>query len=183
MLRNIAHETNISWLEKVFWTRSIINIQWSEFHDAEKDWRQEEKGMTEDEMIGWHHWLNEHEFEQVLGDDEVQGSLVCCTPWGCKESDMTEWLNSNNFFNLTCLLQETLAAQETVVRDIGSCAPWGVKSSWLKHHFVWITCPHTCAMTLHSDWPLICFQHSFHIREMPQSVMLPCCVFILQFSK
>ena len=107
----------------------------------------------------------------------------CAALHGVAESDMTEWLNSNNFFNLACLLQETLAAQETVVRDIGSCAPWGVKSSWLKHRFVWITCPHTCAMTLHSDWPLICFQHSFHIREMPQSVMLPCCVFILQFSK
>ena len=57
--------------------------------DAEKDWRQEEKGVTEDEMIGWHHWLNGHEFEQTLGDSEGQGSLVCCSPWDCKESDMT----------------------------------------------------------------------------------------------
>ena len=48
--------------------------------DAGKDWRQEEKGMTE--MVGWHHWLNEHEFEQTLGDGEWQGSLVCCSPWG-----------------------------------------------------------------------------------------------------
>ena len=56
---------------------------------AEKDWKQEEKGVTEDEMIGWHHWLNGHEFEQTLGDSEGQGSLVCCSPWDCKESDMT----------------------------------------------------------------------------------------------
>ena len=48
----------------------------------------EEKGRTEDEMVGWHHWLSGHEFEQTLGDDEGQGSLVCCSPWGCKESDM-----------------------------------------------------------------------------------------------
>ena len=60
-----------------------------------KDRRQEEKGMTEDEMIEWHHRLNGHEFEQILGDGEGQGGLVCCSPWGRKESDMTEWLNNN----------------------------------------------------------------------------------------
>ena len=59
-----------------------------------KDWRQEEKGMTEDEMVGWHHWLNGHEFEQTLGDGERQGSLACCSPWGCKEFAKTEWLNN-----------------------------------------------------------------------------------------
>ena len=52
-----------------------------------------EKGMTEDEMVGWHHWLNGHEFEWTLGDSEGQGSLACCSPWGHKESDTTEWLN------------------------------------------------------------------------------------------
>ena len=60
--------------------------------DAGKDWRQEEKGTTEDEMVGWHHWLNRHEFEQTLRDDG-QGSLVCYSPWGHKESDTTEQLN------------------------------------------------------------------------------------------
>ena len=58
--------------------------------DAWKDWRQEEKGMTEDEMVGWHHLLNGHEFEQVLGVGDGQGSLVCGSPWGRKESDTTE---------------------------------------------------------------------------------------------
>ena len=52
--------------------------------DAGKDWRQEEKESTEDEMAGWHHQLNGHEFEQTLGDSEGQGSLVCCSPWGCR---------------------------------------------------------------------------------------------------
>ena len=61
--------------------------------DAGKDQRQEEKGTTEDEMVGWHHLLNGHEFEQAPGVGEGQGSLACCSPWGCKESDMTEWLN------------------------------------------------------------------------------------------
>ena len=60
--------------------------------DAEKDWRQKEKRVTEDEMIGWHHWLNGHEFEQTLGDSEGQGSLACCSPWGCKELDIiSDW--------------------------------------------------------------------------------------------
>ena len=64
--------------------------------DAGKDWRQEEKGMTEDEMVGWHHRLNEHEFEQAPGNGEEQGSLACCSPWGHKESDTTERLNNSN---------------------------------------------------------------------------------------
>ena len=54
--------------------------------DAEKDWRQEEKGMTEDEMVGWHHCLNGHEFEQAPGIDDRQGNLVCCSPWGRRVS-------------------------------------------------------------------------------------------------
>ena len=61
--------------------------------DAGKDWGQE-KGMTEDEMTGWHHWLNGHEFEQTLGDREGQRSLVCCSPWSRKEPDRGEQLNN-----------------------------------------------------------------------------------------
>ena len=63
--------------------------------DAGKDLWQEEKGVTEDEMVGWHHQINQHEFEQVLGDNEGQGSLACCSPWGHKESDTTQQLNNN----------------------------------------------------------------------------------------
>ena len=61
--------------------------------DAGKDWRQEEKGTTEDAMVGWHHWLNGHEFEQALGVSDRQGSQVCCSPWRHKELNRTEWLN------------------------------------------------------------------------------------------
>ena len=61
--------------------------------NAGKDWRQEEKGTTEDEMVGWHHWLNGHEFESTLGVGDEQGGLVCCSPWGRKELDTTEQLN------------------------------------------------------------------------------------------
>ena len=59
------------------------------------DWGQEEKGVTEDEMVGYHHWLNGHEFEQTPGDSEGQGSLACCSPWIAKSQlDTTEWLNN-----------------------------------------------------------------------------------------
>ena len=60
--------------------------------DAGKDWRQEETGMTEDEMAGWYHWVDGHEFEQAPGVGDGQGSLVCCSPW-VTESDTTEGLN------------------------------------------------------------------------------------------
>ena len=63
--------------------------------DAGKELRQEEKGTTEDETVGWHHRLNGHEFEQAPGVGDGQGSLACCRPWGRKESDTTEWLNWN----------------------------------------------------------------------------------------
>ena len=61
--------------------------------NAGKDWRWEEKGTTEDEVVKWHHWLNGQEFEQTPGNGEGQGSLTCCSPWGRKELDTTEWLN------------------------------------------------------------------------------------------
>ena len=61
--------------------------------DAGQDWRQEEKGMTEDEMAGWHHQHNVHGFGWTLGVGDGQGGLACCGSWGRKESDMTEWLN------------------------------------------------------------------------------------------
>ena len=64
--------------------------------DVGKDWGQEKKETTEDEMVRWHHWLNGHESERTLGDGEGQESLVCCSPWGHKEADMRKRLNKNN---------------------------------------------------------------------------------------
>ena len=64
--------------------------------DAGKDWRQEEKGTTEDEMVGWHHQLNEDEFEQTLGDGKGQGSLACCSLWGSIQLDTASCLNNSN---------------------------------------------------------------------------------------
>ena len=66
--------------------------------DAGQDWRQEEKVVAEDEVVGWQHRPNERESEQTLGDAGRQRSLACCSPWGHKESDMAEWLNNNKSY-------------------------------------------------------------------------------------
>ena len=71
--------------------------------DAGKEWRQEEKGMAEDEMVGWHDWLDGHDFEQDLVVGDGQGNLVCCSPWGRKESNTTERLNWNFYLSNNCL--------------------------------------------------------------------------------
>ena len=78
--------------------------------DAGKGWGQEEKWVIEDEMVGWHCSFNGHEFEQTLGHGEGQGSLVCCSSWGHKESDMTEWLNSNNSEGIASQISKRLSA-------------------------------------------------------------------------
>ena len=77
----------------IFWPPDEKNWLTGKDPDARKDWRQEEKGTTEDEMIGWHHWLDGHEFEKTPGVGDGQGGLACFDWWGHKESDMTERLN------------------------------------------------------------------------------------------
>ena len=83
-----------SWSSNDLATWSEEPTHWKRPWCLEK-WRQEEKRATEDEMVGWYHRLNGHEFEQALGDSEGQGGLACCSPWGPKELD-TERLNNKN---------------------------------------------------------------------------------------
>ena len=85
----------------VFWPPDTKNWLIGKDPDSGKDWRQEDKGSTEDKMVGCHHHLDGHEFEQAPGVGDGQGSLVCCSPWGHNESDTTEWLN--NKFNATSI--------------------------------------------------------------------------------
>ena len=79
---------------QILWPPDVKSQLIGKDRDAGKDWGQEEKGVTEDEMVGWQHWLNGHEFEQTLGDSEGQLGLACCSPWCCKKSDTTEQLNN-----------------------------------------------------------------------------------------
>ena len=88
--------TNAEAEAPVFWPPGEKSrLVWKD-PDAGKDWRQEEKGRTGNEMVEWHHRLNRHKFENTPGDGERQKSLVCCSLWGCKELDTTDWLNNNN---------------------------------------------------------------------------------------
>ena len=80
----------------VFWPPDVKNWVIVKDPDAGKDWGQEEKGTTEDKMVGWHHWLNGHGFEKAPGVGDGQGGLVCRSPWGCKESDTTVQLIWND---------------------------------------------------------------------------------------
>ena len=73
----------------ILWAPNVKRLLTGKDPDAGKGWGQEEKGMTEDEMVGWHHWLNGHEFDQTPGNSEGQGSLACCSPWG--------WQLNNNY--------------------------------------------------------------------------------------
>ena len=77
----------------VLWPPHVKSWLIGKDSDAGRDWGKEEKGTTEDEMAGWHQWLDGHESEWTLGVCDGQGGLACCDSWGCKESDMTERLN------------------------------------------------------------------------------------------
>ena len=89
--------------------------------DAGKHWRWEEKGTTEDEMAGWHHWLNGHGFEWTPGVGDGQGGLVCCSPWGHKQSDMTEqpnwtdWIKEGLLYGNDCLLYHQIHTPGTML--------------------------------------------------------------------
>ena len=77
----------------ILWPPDVKNWLTGKDPDDGKDWRWEEKVMTADDMVGWHHRLYGPKSEETPGVGDGQGSLACCSPWGCKESDATEWLN------------------------------------------------------------------------------------------
>ena len=85
--------TNAEAEAPILWPPDVKNWLIGKDPDAWKDWRQEEKGTTEVEMVEWHHRLNGYKFEQAPGIDDGQGILVCCSTCSYKESNMTEWLN------------------------------------------------------------------------------------------
>ena len=95
ILKEISPDYSLLKLKLLLWPPDAKRWLIGNYPDAGKDWRQEEKAVTEDEMDGWHHQLNEHEFEKALEIGDGQGSLACCSPWGCKELDTTEWTELN----------------------------------------------------------------------------------------
>ena len=98
----------------VFWPPPAKSWLIGKDSDAGRDWGQEGKGMTEDEMVGWHHWLNGCEFEWTLGVGDEQGDLACCDSLGRKESDTTERLN---WTELITKIASKLSPQKKVKKD------------------------------------------------------------------
>ena len=113
-IQPVHHKGDQSWIfigrtdveaeAPILWPPDVKNWLIGKDPDAGTYCRQEEKGATEDEMVGWYHWLDGHEFEQAPGIGDGQGSLACCSPQGRKELDNTEWLNRTE---LTWLLHQT----------------------------------------------------------------------------
>ena len=133
----------------------------------------EKKGMIEDEMVRWHHWLNGHEFEQALGIGDGQGSLACCRPWGHEELGTTKWLNSNKIILCLCLIstfspEQTSWASEDLKLFIGTLmslrktftALHGVPCLLLQNYPYWILCLVFC------DVPVVRNYLAFSKREI-----------------
>ena len=125
-IKPVYPEENQSWVSTgetdaeaeapVFWPPDAKNWLTGKDPDAGTDWRQEKKGTTEDEMVGWHHWLVGHEFEQALRVGDRQGSLACCSPWSCKESDMTEWPNWTVSWYTCKNLQQNISKSDPTIQ-------------------------------------------------------------------
>ena len=103
----------------ILWPPDVKSQRIRKNPDAGKDWIQEETGATEDEMVGWHHWLNAHEFEQTTGDDARQGSLACCSPWGSQRVSGT-WQRN---WTVTMELTVSPVKSETVNYHFNSFVP------------------------------------------------------------
>ena len=117
---------------QILWPPHVKSWLIGKDSDAARDWGQEEKGKTEDEMAGWHHWLDRHEFEWTLGVGDGQGGLACCDSWGCKESDMTErlnWTELTEWQNMETT-SDSWKQRSPLARDCRAIAEW-----WTLHFY------------------------------------------------
>ena len=119
----------------ILWPPDAKNWLIGKAPDAGKVSRQEDKGMAENEMVGWHHRLDRHEFEQTPGTGDGQGRLACCSPWGCKESDMTEQLI---WIELTLVLQHTKFLEDSCKLGSYKIIPFSLLHVWC---FYWDSIP------------------------------------------
>ena len=105
--------------------------------DAGRDWGQEEKGMTEDEMAGWRHWLDGRESEWIPGVGDGQGGVACCNSWGCKESDTTEWLNRTELNDLIKIQISLIFSKSPVMVYLFQSRP---NQYNVSIYYIWLSC-------------------------------------------
>ena len=160
----------------IFWPPDAKNQLTGKDPDAGKDLRQEEKGMTRDEIVGWHHRLYGHEFEEVPGTGDGQGSLVCCSPWDLKELDTSEWLNWTVvnlkwMAKITCMyiLLKELPISRNVIQVV-----WSIRLYWkirtVNYTVIFLYCLTSEFMSrnkYHSCF--VCWNDKFaiHLAEIP----------------
>ena len=144
-----------------FWPPDVKSWLIGKDPDARKEWGQEEKGTTEDKMVGWHHWLNGHGFGWILGVGDGQGGLACCGSQGCKKLDTVEWLNwtglkiapgtwhkaNSNYLshNISCkeIIVESFSSWWKTPVDIFK-KPSNLKQEWIKRNIFLDTSWHHC---------------------------------------
>ena len=145
----------------ILWSPDIKNY-WliGKDPDAGKDQIQEKKGTAEDEKVEWHCWLNGHKFKQALGVGDGQGRLICCSLWGGKERDTTEWLNW--IYGIVCNKQHALSdsnwnsitAKPGVLQSKGSQRAghdWATKLNWNSSHYRDKSFYHSCLVLYFDD--------------------------------
>ena len=113
ILKDISPEYSLE--TPILWPPNTKNWLTGKDPDAGKDWRWGKKGTTENEMVGRHHWLNGHEFEETPGDSKGQGRLTCCSSWGCKELDMTVAEQHKSSIQTKCLHLDYLSVRILLV--------------------------------------------------------------------
>ena len=145
----------------VLWPPDVKSWLIGKDPDAGKDWGQEEKGMTEDEMVGWHHRLNGHGFVGTLGFGDRRGGLACCSSWVCKVSDMTDWLNWTELLTIDvvpffiCLLVTSKSSLENCLFKSSAYFLIGFGFSWCccmsSLYILDINCYQTCNLQISSS--------------------------------
>ena len=136
--------------------------------DAGRDWEQEEKGMTEDEMAGWHYWLDVRESEWTPGVGDGQGGLACCDSWGRKESDMTEWTELNSMLWIGMLLMGIGLSSSILKRVCGFTNTIKYKISFYSQKIL----------------SLIYFWfYPFHMFRWSYNLIFPICIILVELSK
>ena len=121
-------------------------------------------------MVGWHHWLNGNEFEQTLGGSEGRGSLVCCSPWGCKELDTTEWLNSNVMLGTMAVLLWFLPPMAVPSGD--ECIVHVCLSRWAGALFHTFPSPESLSKDLIPPGSVLCSKYGHKGLSLPWADVL-----------